>query len=878
MGAILAAVAPVLAQSAGNEMPVSSGAKWADATRLVGSGISVDGVLDEPVWKNAVFITDFTQKDPDEGAPATLRTEVAFAYDNAALYVGARMYAPNPAAIRAHVARRDNAGNSDRIIISIDSYHDKRTAYTFAVTASGVRVDYYHSSDNERRRDYSYNPVWQARTTIDSAGWTAEMRIPFSQLRFNAADIQTWGVNVNRFIPGRNEDVYWVYIPKQVTGWSSRFGDLRGISGIAPSRRVEVLPYATTNAAVNPDRDRNDPFDDGRNIETSVGGDFKMGLGPALTLDATVNPDFGQVDADPAVVNLSAFEVFFPERRPFFTEGARLLEGRGASYYYSRRIGAPPTGSASGDFVNFPGASTIIGAAKVSGRLASGTSIGTLVALTGREYAKTFDIGSGIEGSEQVAPLTGFAIARVQQEFGASASTVGATLTGVRRDMDRLSPLALSLNRTAVAGGVDWNLRFDNGMYEFGGSAGLSRIEGSRGAILAQQTSSRRYFQRPDKDYVQVDPTRTSLSGYQASMSFEKNGGRHWLYSLRASAESPGFEINDAGRLGSADAIFTFGRLRYRETVPNQLFRSYNLEVSAFTGWNFGGVHQFGEVGLKASAELNNFWRTSIDFEYQPEAQSDNLTRGGPLMTRASSWNVSGFLAGNRAANTTWNVSSGYRRDALGGWRYRISAGLGLRPSSRLEFRINPELSRSVNKRQYVATEAIVRPEIYDGRFIFGDISRTEISTRFRLNYSFTPDLSLELYAEPFVSSGQYADFGELWLAQTNDLRFYGTDGTTTPSLNNGEYTVTDNVYPVDGTTNTFTFDDPNFNVLSFRSNAVLRWEWRPGSTLFLVWQQNKSDSGDPNSRANLGEFFRSVGGPGTNFFAIKVTYWIPVT
>ncbi len=906
MVAFLATVNAGRAQTAINSAPDASTIPWADATRLIGSGVTIDGVLDEPVWGDAVYLTDFIQKDPVEGAPASLRTEVAFVYDDAALYVGARMHAPNRAAIRAQVARRDNAGNADRIIVSIDSYYDKRTAYTFAVTAAGVRVDYYHPSDNERSRDYTFNPVWQAAATIDSAGWTAEMRIPFSQLRFNAADVQTWGVNVNRFIPDRNEDAYWVYIPKQETGWSSRFGDLRGIAGIAPSRRVEVVPYATSNATVNSNRDLNDPFDDGRNIETSVGGNFKMGLGPALTLDATVNPDFGQVDADPAIVNLSAFEVFFPERRPFFTEGAQLLEsraeagqgssqrgqgstggarlGRGASYYYSRRIGEVPSeGSASGDYVDFPGASTIIGAAKVSGRLASGTSIGTLAALTGREYARTFDTGNGSEGSELVAPLTGFAVARVQQEFGASASTVGVTLTGVHRAMDQSSPLADSLNQTAVAGGVDWNLRFDRGMYELSGSAGLSYIRGSPEAILEEQKNSRRFFQRPDQDYVHMDPTRTSLSGYQASLNFSKNGGRHWLYSLRSSARSPGFEINDAGRLGSTDEILGSGRLRYRETQPGRLFRNYELSLSAFSRWNFGGVRQSGEIGVDATVELNNFWRATVDLEYQPGAQSDDLTRGGPLMTRATSWNVTSRLSGNRAANTSWRASTNYRRDALGGWSFSASAGIGLRPSTQMEFRIDPRVRWSVNKRQYVVTDSIVRPEIYDGRFIFGNISRAEISTQFRLNYSFTPDMSLELYAEPFVSSGQYVGFGELWLPETNDLRFYGTAGTaidpvvdTTTGLVTS-YLVTDNVYNMPDGTNQFAFENPNFNVLSLRSNVVLRWEWRPGSTLFLVWQQNKSSDGDPNSRVELGDFFNAIPGPGTNFFAIKVSYWIPV-
>jgi hypothetical protein len=747
-----------------------------DATRLIGAAVHVDGRLDEPAWEGAEFVSGFIQKDPVEGAPATLDTEIAFLYDEGSLYIGARMAAPSRESIRAQVTRRDNAGNAERLIVSIDSYNDKRTAYTFGVTASGVRVDYYHASDNERDRDYSWNPVWTASATTRDDGWTAEMRIPFSQLRFNAADVQSWGVNVNRFIPGRNEDTYWVYIPKQETGWSSRFGELRGISGIAPTRRVEVLPYVTSNATVNADRDPANPFDDGRNVEWSAGGDFKMGLGPGLTLDATVNPDFGQVDADPAVVNLSAFEVFFPERRPFFTEGAQLLQSRGAGYYYSRRIGGPPPGSARGAFVDPPAASTILAAAKISGRLASGLSVGSLAALTQREFARAVD-DDGVQSRQAVAPLTAYAVGRVQQEFGADASTVGVMLTGVRRQFDGLVPGARSgyrgapmssfLNEGAFAGGMDWNLRFGGGTYEFRGSLGGSYISGSQDAILRQQRSSRRFYQRPDQDYVRVDSTRTSLTGYQASLSFDKRAGRHWLYSIQASAESPGFEINDAGRLGQADDFGTFGRLRYRETTPGSLFRNYNVSLTAFSGWNFGWVRQFSEVGIEANAELNNFWRTFLDLEVSPSNQSDNLTRGGPLMTRPASWSLGLGLSGNRAAQTGWDVFGFYRRDDLGGWNGSISAELEMRPSPRFAFGIEPRYSRLVNKRQYVRTAVGNRPEVYGGRYVFGEISRSEISAEMRLNYSFTPDLSLEIYAEPFVSSGQYVDFGELATAQT---------------------------------------------------------------------------------------------------------------
>lgn len=886
-GAILATVGPARAQSASVDAQAPPVDRWADATRLIGSSVSIDGVLDEPAWDGAVFVTDFIQQDPEEGRPSTLRTEVAFVYDGGSLYVGARMYTPNPAEIRAQVTRRDNPGNSDRILVSLDSYYDKRTAYTFGVTASGVRIDYYHGSDSEHNRDYSFDPVWEAQAHIDSDGWTAEMRIPFSQLRFNPTDVQVWGLNLNRFIPARNEDAYWIYIPKQETGWSSRMADLNGISGITPSRRVEVLPYATSNATVHGERDPDDPFDDGRNIETRVGGDFKMGLGPGLTLDATVNPDFGQVDADPAVVNLSAFEVFFPERRPFFTEGARLLRGRGADFYYSRRIGETPRGAASGAYVDRPGASTILGAAKVSGRLASGMSVATLVALTNRAHAQTVDT-VGIRGSQEVAPLTGFAIGRVQQEFGRSVSTVGVTLTGVKRDLDRLSPLSTIYNDAAVGAGLDWNLRFGGGTYELSGALGFSHINGTKVAILGQQLSSRRFFQRPDADYITLDSARTSLTGYNGFLEFEKRGGRHWLYDAGVFFDSPSFEINDAGRLGAADDIDAFAGVEYRETTPGRLFRNYELGTRLRTGWNFGGVQQYHRVSIDASAEFNNFWRGFIGGSLAPGAQSDALTRGGPLMKRTNDWSVNAGLFSNRAANTNWRVFANYLGDDIGGSFFSLSAGVGFRPGPQLEFSFDPRYSRSIDTRQYVATrcpwladttsseyqrscsETSRTDAVFGGRYIFGKIDQTTISAQFRLNYSFTPDMTLELYAEPFASSGQYVDFGELRAARTNDLRLYGTDGTTIAD-SAGVYTVTDG-------NDTLEFGDPNFNFLSFRSNVVLRWEWRPGSTLFLVWQQNNSNSDDPNARANVGSLFESFAGIGDNFFAIKLSYWIPVT
>ncbi len=565
--------------------------KTAEAMRLA-QAVNLDGKLDDPVWRQGTPVSGFIQKDPKEGTPASEKTLVWFAYDDEAFYVGARMHIA-PEKIRCLVSRRDQAGISERIVVSLDTYLDRRTAYSFGITAAGTRIDYYHSSDDEYNRDYSYDPVWEAKTGRDSLGWTAEMRIPFSQLRFNAKDVQTWGFNLNRWVPALNEDDYYVYIPKNETGWSSRFASLNGIGAIKPSRRVEVAPYAASDATVTGDRDANDPFDDGKNLVGRTGADLKVGLGPNLTLDAAVNPDFGQVEADPAVVNLSAFEITFNEKRPFFTEGSQLLQGNGPAYFYSRRIGAPPSGPASGDYVDRPKVSTILGAAKLSGRFASGLSLGLLTAVTDKEFAKTYDAGSQTYDKIQIAPRAGFGILRLQQEFGSSASTVGLSLTGMGRDLSESQALYQRLTHRAFSGGSDWNIRFNKGEYVLSGSLGFSHVEGDSNAIRRIQTSSAHYYQRPDADHVELDPSRTSLSGYQGALRFNKNGGKHWLWSASIAAESPGFELNDVGRLGTADDIDYFGSLRYRENEPGKIFRNYQLALYLANGWNFGGTRQY---------------------------------------------------------------------------------------------------------------------------------------------------------------------------------------------------------------------------------------------------------------------------------------------
>ncbi len=848
----------------------STAERAAVATRLNGQTIHVDGSLYDDAWTGAEFTSKFVQKDPVEGAPAGERTEIAFLYDEEALYIGARLFKENTDDIRASVSRRDNAGNSERVVVTLDTYQDKRTSYSFCVTATGVRVDYYHPEDSEDDRDYTYDPVWEAKTEINGIGWTAEMRIPFSQLRFKDQEEHVWGLNVNRWVPSINEDAYWVHIPKDETGWASRFGELQGLEGIRPARRVELMPYFASDETVTNDFDANDPFTDGNDYQGRLGGDLKMGLGPNLTLDATFNPDFGQVEADPAVVNLSAFEIFFDEKRPFFTEGSQLLQGNGPSYFYSRRIGAPPHGSADGDFVRTPDNTTILSAGKLSGRLNSGLSIGTLGAVTGREYADTYDESTATQGKTKVEPLTGFGAMRLQQEFGKNSSTAGLSLTGVQRDFAGSRDLAERLNRRAIAGGGDWRLRSNGGKYQFGGYAGFSRIEGTPDAILRAQRSSRRYYQRPDADYVDLDSSRTSLSGYTVGAYLEQNAGKHWLWELGGSAESPGFEINDAGRLRSADGLDTWANLRYRENSPGSWYRNYWANVNLNNGWNYGGIPQNIGTSTEAGLRWNNFWSSWLGYWNHQAVKSDDLTRGGPLMETLDAWGVWLGTQNNWASNTTWNFNVSYSYDALDTWAFNVNSQLGFKPGERWQFSLRPRYSRNIDGRQYIDRFDNGRDATYGNRYVFGWIDGSTISTQFRLNYSITPDLSIEAYAEPFVSTGDYYRYGELKEAGSGDLLYYGEYGGTETTVDEeGATLITDG-------DDEFEIDNQDFNYVSLRSNTVLRWEWRPGSSLYLVWQQNRSRSDENASLVGGKDLFNTFDTEGENFFAFKVSYWLP--
>ncbi len=842
------------------------GRKQVRAARVRAGDIEVDGRLDDMVWRRAVFVQDFEQKGPDRGYPPRERTGVAFAFGEDALYVAARMEKKSPETLYAPVGRRDEPGIADRILVSLDTYLDRRTAYTFGVTAGGVRVDHHHPEDREGRTEGSYDPVWEAYTAPDSSGWTAEMRIPFSQLRFNEGDASTWGVNVRRWDPGGYLNAYWVVVPIHETGWASRFGTLVGIPTVQASRRFEVTPYGVATATFLDDEIA--APGEGRDTDTRFGVDLKAGLSSNLTLDATINPDFGQVEADPAEVNLTAFETRFEERRPFFTEGSQLLRGSGPDYFYSRRIGAVPQPNGLGNVVDAPKNGTIAGAAKLTGRLPSGLSVGGLVAVTTPEDVLTVDDLTGEVVPVALAPTTAFGVTRIQKEFGAHGSSAGFVLTGVERDLGTDTGLERRMSRRAYSGGGDWNLRFSEGTYELSGHAGFSTVQGDTSAIRLIQRSSARYFQRPDATHVQVDPTRTSLSGYTGGLRLAKLGGEHWLWDVGFNAESPGFEIKDSGILDSADDLELTGGLRYREAGRSGPFRHYTLGLALGAGWNFEGVRQFTSPSLFASGTWDNFWRTWLRVGFQTRALSDDLTRGGPLMGTASAVDATVGLSSSAAAVNQWSLSARSFFDEFGGWSFSVDGWVAVRPSSNLELALSPGYLRASDSRQFFGEMLGSSDATFGRRYVFSRLDRSEIYAQLSASLGLAPDLTVELHAEPFASSGSFLDFGELAEAGGRELRLYGTDGTTVGPTEDGSLIVTDG-------DETFTLWNSDFNVRSFRTNAVVRWEWRRGSTLFLIWQQNRWYWDEQGDLVSPGSLFRAVGDVGENILVAKLSYWL---
>jgi hypothetical protein len=805
--------------------------------------VTIDGRLAEPVWEQAPSIAEFVQREPAEGEPPSQRTDARIAYDADALYVAVHAHDTEPHRIVGMLTRRDQRSPSDWIKVVVDSYFDRRTAYEFGVNPVGVKTDRYYFNDGAS--DDSWDAVWEVEIAQDETGWTAEFRIPFSQLRFNTND-GVVGFALIREIGRLAETSTWPLLSRNVTGFVSQFADVQGIKRGGALKKLELLPYTVGSVALNPHG--SNPLTENTDPSASLGVDLKYAVRPGISLTATVNPDFGQVEADPAVVNLDAFETFFQERRPFFVEGSGRFQfdvdcndGACTGLFYSRRIGRAPQGSvtlAAGEYSESPVAATILGAAKLTGRVGN-FSIGALSALTAEEEALI--AGDGLQRRIQVVePVTGYSVVRAQREF-ADQSNIGFMLTSTNR---RLVGDVSFLPEDAYTGGVDYDIRLGP-RYSVSGFWAGSRVEGSTEAIARLQQNTVHGYQRPDAEHVEFDPSLEVLAGHAGSFNVGKIGGERTRFSANYGFKSPGFDINDVGFQRRADERYLSHWLQLRDTVPGRFTRSFIVNFNQYAGWNFDGDRLWSGANVNMHWTWKNYYTTSFGFNVNGAPFRDRVTRGGPGVlgnSNLASWQ--NFGTDNRKAiSAFWN--SYYENDRQGTTRFNMGPSVTWRPTPATSVSTGFRYNINNDDAQWVTNESVGDTT----RYVFARLQQRTSAFTFRVNYTLTPELSFQSYAEPFVSAGEYTDYKEL------------VDGRAA--------TYEDRYRPYDYA------GSADFNIRSFRTTNVLRWEYKPGSALFVVWQQNRSgfeDLGDFQFSRDFGGVFSA---PAHNVFLVKLSYWL---
>ncbi len=893
---VLASLIPagISAQATAPATPVAAGphaqpAPAVGAVRLT-SPVTLDGRLDEDVWRTAPAATDFRQSQPDEGKPATQRTEVRFAYDDAAIYIGARMFDTLGAkGVRTRLVRRDAMTENDSDILQVvfDSYHDHVSNYIFWVNPSGSKRD--------GMGDPTWDPVWETGTRIDSLGWTAELRIPLNQLNFSRAADQTWGVQILRFVHRINERSHFAWWPSNESGGPQRYGHLEGIRITERPRGFEVLPYTVARARYVRPADPTNPFTKDNDKDYRVGGDLKYRLTSNLTLNATFNPDFGQVEVDPAVVNLSAFETFFPERRPFFIENANAFSFgsfscffcsnvSSLSMFYTRRIGRSPQLFPSGTYVDMPENATILGAGKITGRTANNYRIGVLDAVTKQERANVIALdpvtGERSEFESVAEPLTNYFVARARKEFKGGQYTFGGITTATDRFTDD-SLAEARLSRSARAAGFDWYAATKDRTYTFFGQSAFTNANGSAAAIDRLQRSSARYFQRPDRKSGSnglfsdaYDPAETSLNGYGGYARVAKESGT-WLWESMVNYRSPGFEVNDIAFNTRSDYIWMNSNFARSITKPGPIYRNYFAVASIQQQYNYDGDRTDREFALGIFGQLLNFWGANAFVIRTPDYYDDAATRGGPVVRRRGYRYHSLQVSTDARKAVSLSLSPNYTARDGGPDAYNLNLSIAYKPTSQVQLSIGPSYSRSESLAQFVTSGADSTATDFLGRrYIFAQLDQRSLSMSTRANITFTPALTLEVFAQPLIASGDYKIFREFAGPRQAAFRDFrpGTELTSEVVGGSKRYTV-----DVDGggPAQPISFFDPNFNFRSLRGNAVLRWEYLPGSTLYFVWQQNRSDT-EPLGDFKLGRDRSALfSAHPDNIFLIKGTYWI---
>lgn len=865
--------------------PGDASDKKIEAVRLTGK-VTIDGILSEKVWDRPGF-DEFFQQEPVQGEKPTQRTEIWLAYDDEAIYFAARYYDSCPDSILARLVRRDFVWGdpSDGTVLYLDSYGDKRSGYFFYVNAAGTLADGLLENDS-KQTDLTWDAVWEGVPHIDKNGWSVEMRIPFSQLRFKKSDVQVWGVNVERYISRKAETVMIAYTPRNENGFASRFPSLTGINGITPRAKVEFLPYVTAKAEYT-GHDKNNPFNPGHKYIPGAGLDLRTSIGTSLTLNATVNPDFGQVEVDPAVVNLTDVETVFEEKRPFFTEGVNIYRfgnggtnlvrnynWPGANIFYSRRIGRAPQGPVpANDYYDAPNGTSILGAVKISGQLNNGWKVGTLHAATQREYASVDT--SGTHFRREIEPYTYYGVLRFQRDINSGRQGLGILSTYTERFFKN-DDLRNFINKNALVTGIDgWSFIDKDRTYVITGWAAASYVNGDPGRMIALQRGPGHYFQRPDAGYLKVDSSATSMSGSAGRLMLNKNRG-NVILNTAVGWLSPRFEVNDLGYGSYSDLINMHFATGYRFTRPTKFYHSAVINLATYTNFDFGGHKTNQAFNLTSGITFENLSGISASVSYNPETFNARRTRGGPLTLNPS------------AVSTSFNFYSDNRKWWVAGFGAFFNSGKASKDIeyfANVEFKISTTLTLQAGVdylRDYFNAQWITAysdpyaSETFNRRYIFSDLKQTTLATEFRADWIINPTLSFQVYLQPYFVSGEYSKFKTLGKTKSFDFTVFGTDGSTIEKIiSTDESILAYNIDP-DGTgpAATKTIGNPDFNYVSLRGNAVVRWEYRKGSTVYFVWTQSR-ESYQPDGVFNFGDSFDNMLSiKSDNIFLVKLSFW----
>jgi len=804
----------------------------------------IDGRDDDQVWASTPVISAFQEWRPTEGKPPRFKTEAKIAYDESNLYVYVRAFDPHPDSIKRLLERRDSYTSSDMIWVFVDSYHDKRTGYEFGVNAAGVKVDQAVYDDGNE--DQAWDAIWDAATRIDSIGWTAEFRIPLSQMRYSRAKEHTFGIMIDRMVYRYNERYIWPLLRQSKPGFVSQFGSLHGLDDLEAPRKLEAVPYVVTK---NASKIVNNAFT--QRSYMTAGADVKYRIAPNVTLDATINPDFGQVESDPAVLNLSAYESFFDERRPFFVAGRGLfrldvncsaVNCNGENLFYSRRIGrTPELAGIYGDTVPLEPI-TILGAGKLIGRFPTGTTIGVLDAVTQREANP---------GDTTYDPATNFAVLRATQDFRKGNSTIGAIITSTNRRLDQWS--SPYLTSSAYAAALDFRHRLLKNRYEISGSFDQSRVQGSPAVLLNIQRSGVHNFQRPDAD-LPLDPNRTVLGGNAEELKFGKIEGKNLLFESAWQRRSPGFEINDLGFLRRADQVSWNTWAGFFDRRRHLFYTRFQLNNNWWQYWTTDGLPLERAYNTNTHINFKNNWGWHMGgtIGQLGKTYDDRAARGGPAIRQDRYIAPWLFIVGDDRRSIVPNMGVNYfRGDGGRSSSINLNPGFDYKLLGRFSSGFSFNWTHDIRDNQFYGKFTDAAGDHYT----FAHLDQHTASVTARLNYTFTPDISLQTYLQPFVSKGTYSNVRQL----SANPRADAYDDRYAPYINPA-----------------VTTDPGGFNFKQLSSNVVFRWEYKPGSTVFAVWNQGRQGflprEGGDNFRGDVRDLF---GLHPANTFLVKMSYWL---